>query len=161
MKKRAPHSFFSTNAHILRVTELQIKAHSEVHLSEDGVMESIHGTVYSLSVAESPRAMNSAYFRCKAFLQASACNTDTTPTQLHRNSNTHRTKNNTTNVVIQQNSRKLLMMAILMSETCSTHKKWNKIASDIKLVFYSSTITMMHGPINVIILVTFANWYPF
>jgi len=32
--------------------------------------------------------------------------------------NTHRTKNNTTNVVIQQNSRKLLMMAILMSETC-------------------------------------------
>jgi len=51
-------------------------------------------------------------------LQALACNTDTTPTQLQRNSNTHRTKNNTTNVVIQQNSRKLLMMDILMSETC-------------------------------------------
>jgi len=33
-------------------------------------------------------------------------------------SNTHRTKNNTTNVVIQQHSRKLLMMDILMSETC-------------------------------------------
>ena len=49
---------------------------------------------------------------------ASAYNTDTTPTQPHRNSNTHRTKNNTTNVVIQQNSRKLLMMDILMSETC-------------------------------------------
>ena len=32
-----------------------------------------------------------------------ACNMDTTPTQPHRNSNTHRTKNNTTNVVIQQN----------------------------------------------------------
>ena len=46
---------------------------------------------------------------------------------------------NTTNVVIQQNSRKLLMMDILMSETCWAHKKWNKIASDIKLVFYSST----------------------
>jgi len=75
--------------------------------------------------------------------------TDTTPTQPHRNSNSHRTKNNTTNVVIQQNSRKLLMMGILMSETCWTHKKWNKIASDIKLVFYSSTITMMHGPINI------------
>jgi len=44
--------------------------------------------------------------------------TDTTPTQPHRNSNTHRTKNNTTNVVIQQNSRKPLMMDILMSETC-------------------------------------------
>jgi len=63
-------------------------------------------------------------FRCGwvgvvSVLQAvSACNTDTTPTQPHRNSNTHRTKNNMTNVVIQQNSRKLLMMAILMSETC-------------------------------------------
>jgi len=63
--------------------------------------------------------------------------------------NTHRTKNNTTNVVIQQNSRKLLVMDVLMSETCWAHKKWNKIASDIKLVFYSSTITMMHGPINI------------
>jgi len=70
---------------------------------------------------------------------ASACNTDTTPTQAHRNSNTHRTKNNTTNVVIQQNGHKLLMMDILMSETCWAHKKWNKIASDIKLIFYSST----------------------
>ena len=79
----------------------------------------------------------------------SACNTDTTPTQPHRNSNTHRTKNNTTNVVIQQNSRKLLIMDILMSETCWAHKKWNKIASDIKLAFYSSTITMIHGPINI------------
>ena len=69
---------------------------------------------------------------------ALAYNTDTTPTQPHRNSNTHRTKNNTTNVVIQQNSRKLLMMDTLMSETCRAHKKWNEIASDIKLVFYSS-----------------------
>ena len=82
-------------------------------------------------------------------LQAEACNTDTSPTQPHRNSNTHRTKNNTTNVVIQQNSRKLLMMDILMSETCWAHKTWNKLASDIKLVFYSSAITMMHGPITI------------
>jgi len=74
-------------------------------------------------------------------LQASACNTDTTPTQPYRNSNTYRNKNNTTNMVIQQNSRKLLMMDILMPETCWTHKKWNKIASDIKLVFYFSNIT--------------------
>jgi len=50
--------------------------------------------------------------------EVSACNTDTTPTQPHRNSNIHRTKNNTTNVVIEQNSRKLLMMDILMAETC-------------------------------------------
>jgi len=74
--------------------------------------------------------------------EASACNTDTTPTKPHRNSNTHRTKNNTTNVVIQQNSRKLLMMDILMSETCWAHKKWNKIAGGIKSVFYSSNTLM-------------------
>ena len=86
---------------------------------------------------------------CSFILQAEACNTDTTPTKPHRNSSTHRTKNNTANVVIQQNSRKILMMDILMSETCWAHKKWNKIASVIKLVFYSSTITMMHGPINI------------
>ena len=77
-------------------------------------------------------------------LEAEACNTDTTRNQPHRNFNTHRTKNNTTNVVIQQNSRKLLMMDILMSETCWAHKKWNKIASNIKLVFYSSTIKSGH-----------------
>jgi hypothetical protein len=93
-------------------------------------------------------------FRCGwagvvSVLQAEACNTDTTPAQPHRNSNTHRTKNNTTNVVIQQHSRKLLMMDILTSETCWAHKKSNKKASDIKLVFYSSTITMMHDPINI------------
>ena len=32
------------------------------------------------------------------------------------------------------------MMDILRSETCWAHKKWNNIASDIKLVFHSSTI---------------------
>jgi hypothetical protein len=36
-----------------------------------------------------------------------------------------------------------------MYETCWAHKKWNKIASDIKLIFYSSTMTMMDGPINI------------
>ena len=79
-------------------------------------------------------------FRCGWVGVVSACNTDTTSNQPHRNSITHRTKNKTTNVVIQQNSRKLVMLDILMSETCWAHKKWNKIASDIKLVFYSSTI---------------------
>jgi len=82
-------------------------------------------------------------------VQASACNTDTTPTQPHLISNKHRTKNNTANVAIQQHSRKLLMMGIVVPETCWAHKKWNKITSGIKLVFYSSTITMMHGPINI------------
>jgi hypothetical protein len=53
---------------------------------------------------------------------------------------TQRTENNTTDVVIQQHSRKLLMMDTLMSKTCWVHEKWNKITSDIKLVFYSSNI---------------------
>jgi len=49
---------------------------------------------------------------------ASACNTGTTQTQLHQISNTQQTENKTTDVVIQQHSRRLLMMDILMSETC-------------------------------------------
>ena len=83
---------------------------------------------------------------------ASACNTGTTQNQPHQISNTQGTENKTTDVVIQQHSRKHLMIDILMSETCWAHKQWNKIASDIKLVFHSSTtsITMMHGPINII-----------
>jgi len=40
-------------------------------------------------------------------------------------------------------------ISILMCSTCFGHKNWNKIASDIKLVFYSSTITTMHGPITI------------
>jgi hypothetical protein len=74
-----------------------------------------------------------------------------TPPNISRskNSNTQRTENKTTDVVIQQHSRKLLVMDILISETCWAHNKWNKIASDIKLVFHSSTIAMMHGPINI------------
>jgi len=61
-----------------------------------------------------------------------------TPTQPHRISNTQRTKNITTNVVIQQHSRNFLVMDILLSEACWAHKKWNKIASDMKFVFYAS-----------------------
>ena len=75
-----------------------------------------------------------------SLLMAEACNMGTTQTQPHQISNTQWTENKTTDVVIQQQSRKLLMMDILMSETCWAHKKWNKIASDIKLVFHSSTV---------------------
>ena len=82
-------------------------------------------------------------------LQAEACKTNTTQNQPHQISKTQRTENKTTNVVIQQQTRKLLMMDILMSETCWAHKKLSKIASDIKLVFHSSTITMTHDPINI------------
>jgi len=66
--------------------------------------------------------------------------TTTTQTHLHQISNTQRTENKMTDVVIQQHSRKLPMMDILMSETCWIQKKWNKIASDIKFVFYFSTV---------------------
>ena len=58
---------------------------------------------------------------------------------------------------LQQHSRKLLVMDILMSETCWAHKKWNKIANDIKLVSHSSANTMMHGPINIRFPVKFKN----
>ena len=62
-----------------------------------------------------------------------------TPPNISRskNSNTQRTENKTTDVVIQQHSSRLLKMDILVSETCWAHNKWNKIASDIKLVFSS------------------------
>jgi hypothetical protein len=49
---------------------------------------------------------------------ASAYSPDTKQAQQHLISNTQQNKSNTTNVVIQQHSRKLLMMNILMSETC-------------------------------------------
>jgi len=72
----------------------------------------------TLHVSDDYSVLHQEFKTVVSVLQDSACNTDTTPAHLHRNSNTHRTKNNTTNVVIQQNSRKLLMMDILMSETC-------------------------------------------
>ena len=99
--------------------------------------------------------------RCvlEAEAAALACNTDTTQTLPHQISNTQRTVKKTTDVVIQQSGRKLLMMDILMSETRWIHKKWNKIADDIKLVLYSSTITIMHGSINLrFILYSSATW---
>jgi len=94
-------------------------------------------------------------------LQAEACKTDTIPTHPHRISNTHRTKSNTTNVVIQQNSRKLLMMDILMSETCWAHKKWNKVASDIKSVFSSSAIISILSCTCRFILIASYRWQNF
>ena len=67
-----------------------------------------------------------------------------TPPNISRskNCNTQRTENKTTDVVIHQQSRGLLKMDILMSETCWAHNNWNKITSDIKLVFHSSTIVL-------------------
>ena len=78
-------------------------------------------------------------------------------TSRNKSSHTQRTENKTTDVVIHQHSRKLLKMDILMSEACWAPNKWNKIASDIKLVFHSSTIAMMHGPINIRSKIKFGN----
>ena len=61
-------------------------------------------------------------------------------TSRNKSSNTQRAENKMTDVVIHQHSRKPLKMDILMSETCWAHNKWNKIASDIKMVFHSSTL---------------------
>ena len=49
---------------------------------------------------------------------ASTGSPDTTPVEPHPNSNTQQSKNVTANVVVQQQSRKLLKMDILMPETC-------------------------------------------
>jgi len=51
--------------------------------------------------------------------------------------------------VLQAEAQLQHVSDINISETCWAHKKWNKIAGDIKLVFYSSTITMVHGPIHI------------
>ena len=68
----------------------------------------------------------------------------------NKSSNTQRTENKTTDVVIHEHSRKLLKIDILMSETCWAHNKWNKIESDIKLVFHSSTIHYISAMCSVI-----------
>ena len=81
------------------------------------------------------------HFLCTQHVSAEACNTGTTQTQPHQISNTQRIENKTTDVVIQQHSRKHLMIDILMPEISWAHKKWNKIASDIKLVFFSLSIS--------------------
>jgi len=47
-----------------------------------------------------------------------ASSPDTTLGEPHPNSKTQQIKNETANVVVQQNSRKLLKMGILMPETC-------------------------------------------
>jgi len=113
------------------------------------VLEILCGWVWVVSMLQAASVHVAGYPSSGACRLLAACNTDTTQNQPHQISNTQRTEHKTTDVVIQQQSRKLLLMDILMSETCWVHKKWNKIANDIKLVFYSSNITMMHGPINI------------
>ena len=53
------------------------------------------------------------------------------------------------------------MMDILMSETCWSHKKWNKIASDIKLVFYSSVATDVCSGLPLRMIISLVQWNNF
>ena len=128
------------------------------------------GNSYSAEWTQQRTLWNTYYYHKHGYSQwcsfcrlkhscASACKTNTTQNQPHQISNTQRTENKTTDVVIQQHSRKLLMMDLLMSETYWAHKQWNKTASDIKLVFHSSTITTMHGPINITFTISLTNVY--
>ena len=94
-------------------------------------------------------AFGAAGFRWCSFCRLKPAKRTPPKTSCTKSSNTQWTEKKTTDVVIHQHSRKLLKMDVLMSETCWAYNKWNKIASDIKLVFHSSTIAMMHGPINI------------
>jgi len=73
-------------------------------------------------------------------MQASACNTDTTPIQPHRNSNTHRNKNNTNNMVIQQKSRIVLGVVGLEWYACC-RLKHNKLCFSLQHGYHSNPTT--------------------
>ena len=68
----------------------------------------------------------------------------TTPKHQHTSKQEH-----TTNVVIQQNSRKLLMMDILISETYCAHKKWIRNSKWHEVCLLFSTNSVVHGAINI------------
>jgi hypothetical protein len=71
---------------------------------------------YQLAISAEENHETKALLQVVPVIQAAASNTGTTQTQPQQIS--QRTENKTTDVVIKQHSRKLLMMAILMSETC-------------------------------------------
>ena len=79
-----------------------------------------------------------------------ACHTDTTPTS-HTETPTHiktRTHNQYGDTI--ENSKAPDCGCINVRKMLSIEEvKWNLIDCDIKLVSYSSTITMMHGPIYI------------
>ena len=56
------------------------------------------------------------------------------------------------NVVVQQHSRKLLKMGILMPETCWVSKKKNKNSKWHLIGFLFFSYHKMHGPINISVL---------
>jgi len=85
------------------------------------------------------------YFSC-----ASACHTDTTPTShtetpTHIGTRTHNQCGDTIEMSQAPDDGCINVRNMLNIEEV----KWGTIASDIKLVFYSSNIKMMHGPIYI------------
>jgi len=79
-----------------------------------------------------------------------ACNTDTTPTShtetpTHIETRTHNQCGDTTEKSQASDDGFINVRNMLSIEEV----KQNLINCDIKLVFYSSTITMMHGPIHI------------
>ena len=91
------------------------------------------------------------WVRVVSVQQASACYTNTTLTQPNRYSNTHRNKNTDQCGDTIEKSQTPDEGCINVRNKLSIEEvKQKLITSDIKLVSYSSTITMMHGPIYII-----------
>jgi len=77
-------------------------------------------------------------FRALLCPYAIACSQDTTPAYVRLTSNLQQRKKETTSVVI---SRELLVMSIVVPETCLAYKKCNKIISSIYLALFLQLIT--------------------
>ena len=63
------------------------------------------------------------------------------------------------NVVVQQHSRRLLKMGILMPETCWVFKKKNKHSKWHLVGFLYFSYHKMHGPINISYLELHSTWH--
>ena len=97
--------------------------------------------------------MHRYLFKC----EAEACKTNTTKIRPHQKIQHTMNWEQDDQYGNHQHSRKLLKMDILMSKTRWVHNEWNKIASDIKLVFHSSTISLRHSAIIIFIVIRFDN----
>ena len=70
---------------------------------------------------------------------ASACNTDTTPNEPYRKSSTHRTKNITTNVVIQLVLQPATRIPLHPNHTITSTHIWPRTIRPIQLVLQPAT----------------------
>ena len=107
------------------------RSHHQVHTR-------IHKTIQIYAYEWDPITFTNGSYTTHLFCRLQPAKRTPPNTSRSKNSNTQRTENKTTDVVIHQHSRRLLKMDILISETCWAHNKWNKITKDIKLVFHST-----------------------